>query len=78
MEVEIDVDRLRADLIDYYGSATFAGSPYAFGAVVAMEEATPEQLIRCAESEGIDLSTYAVPDSEEPDEDDGCGWQPVE
>ena len=70
MKVEIDVDRLRADLIDYYGSATFVGSPYAFGDVVAMEDATPEQLIQRAEDEGIDLHKYVVPGSERPDPDD--------
>ena len=48
MKVQIDVDKLREDMIDYYGSATFVGSPFAMGDVIAMEEASPTQLIRRA------------------------------
>lgn len=70
MKVQIDVDRLREGMIDYYGSATFVGSPFAMGDVIAMEEASPTQLIRRAEREGIDLHKYVVPGSEEPDDGD--------
>ena len=60
MEVEIDVERLRSALIDYYGSAVFVGSPYAMGDVVAVEDESPAQLIQRALHEGFDLEDFAV------------------
>ena len=45
MKVQIDVDMHREDMIDYYGSAAFVGSPFAMGVVIAMDDASPEQLI---------------------------------
>lgn len=60
MRVEIDVDRLRAALIDYYGSAAFVDSPYAFGDVIAIDDMSGAQLCAFAEREGFDLEPYVV------------------
>lgn len=60
MWVDIDVDRLRAMLIDSYGSAAFVDSPYALGDVVAIEDMTGTQLCAFAEREGFDLEPYAI------------------
>ncbi len=68
MKVQIDVDMHREDMIDYYGSAAFVGSPFAMGVVIAMDDASPERLIHRAEHEGIELHKYVVPGSEEPDD----------
>lgn len=54
----IDVDRLRAALIDETGPVAFVGSPWAMADVVALEEADPEELVREAERRGWNLRCF--------------------
>ena len=54
----IDVDRLRAALIDETGPAAFSGSPWAIVDVAALEGASPQELVREAERRGWDLRRF--------------------
>lgn len=58
--IRIDVDRLRAALLDEFGTAAFAVSPFAMGDLLEVEDASPEELVRIAEREGMDLARFAV------------------
>ena len=57
--MEIDIDKLREDLLDEYNAAYFAGG---FGAAIfditRIENASPEELIQIARENHIDLSNY--------------------
>ena len=55
---EIDFERLREDLVDYFGSAMFNGFPMAVVDVTKVETASNEQLIQIAQSNGFDLNNY--------------------
>lgn len=60
MQIRIDIDALRDDLLqDCYGEY-FAGG---FGGVLVeatdIEKASPQELIKIAENKGIDLTKYA-------------------
>ena len=55
---EIDFERLREDLVDYFGSAMFNGFPAAVIDVTQVETASNEQLIQIAQSNGFDLNNY--------------------
>ena len=55
---EIDFDRLREDLIDYFGTAMFNGFPVAVMDVTKVEMASNEQLIQIANQNGFDLNNY--------------------
>lgn len=55
---EIDFERLREDLVDYFGTAMFAGFPAAVVDVTQVEMATNEQLIQIAQANGFDLNNY--------------------
>lgn len=59
-EIEIDIEALRRDLMDNYGTAMTNGFPMAVIDLSNIEHAGPEELIRVAEKEGIDLRRYAV------------------
>jgi len=54
----IDVDRLRAALIDETGPAAFSGSPWAIVDVAALEDASRQELVREAERRGWDLRRF--------------------
>ena len=59
MEIKIDIETLRADLMDYYGSAM----PYYPQAVIDLgriENARPEELINIARYNGFNLEDYEV------------------
>jgi len=60
MDIRIDVERLRRALIDYFGTAMTAGAWPAIADVSEVEDASPIELIRIAEREGIDLREFAV------------------
>ena len=55
---EIDFERLREDLVDYFGSAMFAGFPAAVIDVTQVETASNEQLIQIAQQNGFNLNNY--------------------
>ena len=58
--LEIDIEKLREDLIDYYGTAMFNASPLAVIELTKVENATPEELIQIALKNKIDLSNYQI------------------
>ena len=58
MEQNIDINRLRKDLIDYYGTASFNGFPAAVMDLSRIERMSDEELIRFALKNGADLDKY--------------------
>ena len=58
--VLVDVDALRAYLLDYCGTAAFGGFPAALLDVVDIERMDGEELCRKAEELGVDLRRFAV------------------
>ena len=60
MEYMIDVDRLRSDLMDYYGTALAGGFPMAALDLAKIERASDSEIVRIAEKNGFDLRRYAV------------------
>lgn len=60
MEYEIEVDRLRRDLEDYYGTAMFNASPLAVMELSELERASDSEIIKMAQKKGIDLRKYII------------------
>ena len=56
----IDVDALRAYLLDYCGTAMMSGFPAAVLDVVDIERADGHELCRIAERLGVDLRRFAL------------------
>lgn len=56
----IDVDELRAYLLDYCGTAMFDGFPAALLDVADISSADGEDLCRKAEQLGVDLRRFVV------------------
>ena len=56
----IDVDKLRAYLLEYCGTAMFSGFPAAFIDVIDIERADGIELCKIAERLGIDLRRFEV------------------
>lgn len=57
--MNIDLEKLREDLIDYFGTAMGA-FPIAVMNVAEVETATERELIRIATKNGFDLSEYVI------------------
>lgn len=55
---EIDIERLRKDLLDYYGTALFVVSPLAIIELNKIERANDEELINLAISNNFNLNKY--------------------
>ena len=58
MEQKIDIDRLREDILDYYGTAMFNDFAMAAMNVQFIEMASDQDLIAIAQKEGVDLTKY--------------------
>ena len=58
-EINIDIERLRQDLIDYFGSA-IPIYPVAIMDVTVVEIASDDKLIEIAKSNGFNLNNYIV------------------
>lgn len=58
MKGKIDVERLRNDMMDYYGTAIFNDFAMAAMNVEFIEMASDQDLIAIAQKEGVDLSKY--------------------
>lgn len=58
--MEIDIDKLREDLLDEYNAAYFAGFKVAIIDITRIENASPEELIQIARENHIDLSNYTL------------------
>ena len=63
MNVTIDVEELRNDLIDYYGTA-MQSNPVAMMDLIKIENASGEEVVRIAMKNGINIEKYII-DSEE-------------
>ena len=61
MEQYIDTQRLRKDLIDYYGTAMTGGFPMAVMDLSRVERASDRELIELARKKGVDLGKYVCP-----------------
>lgn len=59
MEVEIDIEKLRSDLMDYFGTA-MGFFPVATMDLVKVQNASPEELINIALKNNFDLTKYIV------------------
>lgn len=57
---EIDIERLRRDLIDYLGTAMYNGSPQAQILLSKVENASPNELINIAINNGVDINDYVI------------------
>ena len=55
--MNIDYERLREDLKDYFGSATVI-MPVAIMDVIRVENASEDELVQIAMENGFDLSNY--------------------
>lgn len=55
---EIDYDRLRNDLLDYFGTAAFSVSQLAMADVVRVENADEAELTEIAHESKWDLDEY--------------------
>ena len=58
MNGNIDIERLRIELLDYFGSAMFSGFPMAMMDVSRVENASADTLIRIASENGFNLNKY--------------------
>lgn len=56
--MEIDIEKLRKDLIEYYGTAMFNASPLAIIELTKVENASPQELINIALKNNFDLTEY--------------------
>ena len=60
MEYEIDVNQLRRDMEDYYGTAIFNGFPMAVMELSKVECLSDWELLELAQKNGVDLRKYIV------------------
>ncbi len=54
----LDIDRLRSDLIDYFGTAMTNGWRMAEIDISDIQNASPEELIRIARKNGFNINDY--------------------
>ena len=59
IDMEIDIERLKKDLIDYFGTCALF-NPAAFINVREVETASDEELINIAIQNNFDLSYYEI------------------
>ncbi len=57
---EIDIEKLRRDLINYFGTAMYNGSPQAMIELSRIEHASPSELINIAINNGVDINDYVI------------------
>lgn len=58
--MNIDIEKLRRDLIDYFGTAMASGFGMAVMDLTKVERASDEELINIALDCGFDLNDYVV------------------
>ena len=58
METKIDIEKLRKDLINYFGTAMISPFPAAIMNLTKVEKASAEELINIALKNGFDLEKY--------------------
>lgn len=57
---ELDIEKLRKDLIDYFGTAMSIGLNMALIDLTEVETAYPQKLIEIAMKNGFDLNKYLI------------------
>ena len=62
---KIDIDKLREDLEDYFGTAMFSGNPQAMMDFEKVKRASTQQLILIAQRCGFDINDYAEREEED-------------
>lgn len=55
---EINIEKLRKDLIDYFGTAMFNASPFAIMNLTEVENANSDKLIQIALKNNFNLEDY--------------------
>lgn len=58
MYKEINIEKLRNDLIDYFGTAMFTASPLAIIELSKLKNANEQEIIRIAIKNNFDLNQY--------------------
>ena len=58
MTDNINIDELRKDLLDYFGTASINASPVSMMNVIEVQKASEEQLVYIAIQNGFDLNNY--------------------
>lgn len=58
--MNIDIERLRRDMKDNFGTAMFNGFPFAVSELTKVERASDEELVSLAEKNNIDLRDYML------------------
>lgn len=53
-----DIERLRMDLMDYFGTGACSGMPAMFFEVMDIQSMSADSLIALAENNGFDLEDY--------------------
>ena len=54
----INIQKLRKDLVDYFGTAMFGVSPIAMMELSKVESASEEELLEIANENGFDIEDY--------------------
>lgn len=60
MEIRINIDQLRNDLKDYYGTGAFNGFPAMMTEVWAIDRMSDQEVAQKAVDAGIDIFKYRV------------------
>ena len=60
MEITIDIQKLRSDLKDYYGTGAFSGMPAMMTEVWAIDRMSDQEVINKAVSAGFNIFEYQV------------------
>ena len=56
--MELDINRLRKDLMDKYGTAMFSGFPAAVMDLSRIERMSDQEILKLAQEQGIVLNKY--------------------
>jgi len=56
----VDIDKMRADLMDYFGTAMTGGFPMAVVDLAKIETASAEEVVQIALKNGFDLNKYVI------------------
>ena len=58
--MELDIDRLRKDLMDKYGTAMFSSIPASVMDLSRIERMSDQEILETAQKQKIDLSKYIM------------------
>ena len=58
--MNIDIEKLKEDLIDYFGTAMYNASPLAMIELLKIEKASNQEIIGIALDNNFDLNEYVI------------------